>query len=56
MATRNYQQARRSREASRKQRQQEKLQRKMGNKAATPAVEDAPAPAVVITPAEKTSS
>ena len=55
MATRNYQQARRSRETARKQRQQEKLQRKMGNKAATPGVEEAPA-TVVITPAEKTPS
>ena len=56
MATRNYQQARRSREAARKQRQQEKLQRKMGNKAATPATEDAPVDAVAIIPAGKTPS
>jgi hypothetical protein len=56
MATRNYQQARRSREAARKQRQQEKLQRKMGNKAATPAVEEAPVDVVVITPTGKPTS
>lgn len=56
MATRNYQQARRSREASRKQRQQEKLQRKMGNKTAEPVAGDAPAATEAPAPAEKISS